>query len=85
MLNFDDSVRHIKVNYREEYPVGQKNRATFGNIPYNLHAEITEVAKAKGLQIPMTIAALLDFYLEHETENAEALDKLRAKNKGKRA
>jgi hypothetical protein len=73
ILSFDDSVIHTKVHYREEYPVGQKDRATFGNIPRALHRQIAELAKVQGMQIPMTIAALYDFFMEYESVHHETL------------
>ena len=84
ILSFDDSVVHTKVNYRAEYPVGQKDRATFGNIPKALHKQIAELAKAQGMQIPMAIAAMYDFFMEYETENHTALTAQREANKKKR-
>mgnify|MGYP003109252489 CR=1 FL=1 len=56
---FNDSVIHTKVNFRSEYPVDQKNRATFGNIPKQLHRQIRALAKEHNMQISMVIAALL--------------------------
>lgn len=84
MLNFDDSIRHMKVNYRTEYPVNQSDRATFGNIPQRLHTEITAMSKETGMQLPMVLAALLDFAMQYEDKNKEALVADRKANKGRR-
>jgi hypothetical protein len=73
ILSFDDSVIHTKVHYRAEYPVGQKDRSTFGNIPKILHKQIAELAKAQGMQIPMAIAAMYDFFMEYESVHHETL------------
>ena len=78
VLNFDDSANDMKLHYRKEYPASQKDRSTFGNVPNNLHAEINELAKSRGLTITMTIAALYDFYLTYEAEHVAELKKVRA-------
>jgi hypothetical protein len=84
ILSFDDSVIHTKLHYRAEYPVGQKDRATFGNIPKALHKQIAELAKAQGMQIPMAIAAMYDFFMEYESTHHAALTAQRETTKKKR-
>ena len=78
ILNFDDSAVHMRIHYREEYPMVPAERATFGNVPKDLHMDITQLAAKHQMQIPMAIAALYDFYLEYEALNLDALVKLRA-------
>ena len=77
VLDFNDSAAHIKINYREEYPLEAAPRTTFGHVPVRLHDKVKKLAAKHNMQIPMVIATMYDFYEQHETEFAEELKEKR--------
>lgn len=84
-LTFDESLDHIKLNYKKDYPrvTGQRRNSNIGNLPKELHTDIVEAAKEARMSLAEYLAALMDFKDQFAEQYAEELEAL-AKTKGAR-
>jgi hypothetical protein len=75
-----DSIQYVRANFNDLYPHNESRRKTLGNIPERLHAKLAAHAAEHRVKLFEVMAALVDFYEQHEAENAKTLTVQRKRN-----
>lgn len=84
ILAIEDCVDHVSANFLKDYPREDGTRATIGNIPTALHAEITRRSEDSRVHAAVYVASLMDFLDQYEIDNKKQLTVQRHKPTKKR-
>ena len=79
-VTLDDSIIHVRTNFRVEYPKTPK-RCSVGNLSEKLHDEYMQFCDEQGLGQAEALASLLDFTYQHEAAYAKEITAIKKQTK----